>query len=50
MYDAELNRMRGLIRTRRYVVTLHAEDELDADELAIFDSERVILTAHVIKR
>ena len=26
MYDAELKRMRELIRARRYVMTLHAED------------------------
>jgi hypothetical protein len=50
MYDAELRRMRELIYTRRYVMTLHAEDEMDADGLTIFDVERVILTGEIIER
>jgi hypothetical protein len=50
MYDAELRRMRELIRTRRYVMTLHAEDEMDADGLTIFDLESVILTGQIIER
>ena len=35
MHDAELKRMRESIRTRQYVMTLHAEDEMDADGLTI---------------
>lgn len=50
MYDAELKRMCGLIRARRYVMTLHAEDEMDADGLTIFDIESVILTGHITAR
>jgi hypothetical protein len=50
MYDAELKRMRELIRTRRYVMTLHAEDEMDADGLTIFDVESVILTGQISDR
>ncbi len=50
MYDAELKRMRELIRTRRYVMTLHAEDEMDADALTIFDVESVILTGQITER
>ncbi len=50
MYDAELKRMRELIRARRYVMTLHAEDEMDADGLTIFDIESVILTGHITER
>ncbi len=50
MYDAELKRMRDLIRTRRYVMTLHAEDEMDADGLTIFDIESVILTGQITER
>lgn len=30
MYDAELKSMREFIRARCYVMTLHAEDEMDA--------------------
>jgi len=50
MYDAELKRMRELIHTRRYVMTLHAEEEMDADGLSIFDVESVILTGRVNER
>ena len=50
MYDDELKRMRELIRTRRYVMTLHAEDEMDADDLTIFDIESAILTGQISER
>ncbi len=50
MYDAELKRMRELIRIRQYVMTLHAEDEMDADGLSIYDVEHVILTGEVTER
>ncbi len=50
MYDVELKRMRELIRTRQYVMTLHAEDEMDADGLSIYDVEHVILTGDVTER
>lgn len=39
-----------LIRTRRYVMTLHAEDEMDADGLTIFDIESAILTGQITER
>ena len=50
MYDAELQRMCELIRTRRYVMTLHAEDAMDADGLTIFDVESAILTGQISER
>ena len=50
MYDAELKRMRELIRARRYVMTLHAEDEMDADGLTVFDIESVILSDQITER
>ena len=50
MYDAELKRMQELVRARRYVMTLHAEDEMDADGLTIFDVESVIFTGQVAER
>ena len=50
MYDAELKRMQELVRTSRYVMTLHAEDEIDADDLTIFDVESVILTGRISER
>ncbi len=37
MYDRILKRMQEKIRTRQYVMTLRAEEEMDDDELSIFD-------------
>ena len=45
-----LKRLRDCIRERRYVATLHAEEEMNNDELSIFDVERVILTGEIMER
>ena len=50
MYDRILKQMREKIRTRQYVMTLHAEEEMDDDGLSIFDVERGILTGEIIER
>jgi hypothetical protein len=50
MYDRILKRMRERIRTRQYVMTVHAEEEMDDDNLSIFDVERGILTGRIIER
>ena len=50
MYDAERKRMRELIRLRLYVMTLHAEEEMDADGFTVFDVEHAILTGFIIER
>jgi Domain of unknown function (DUF4258) len=42
--------MREKIRTRLYVMTLHAEEEMNNDSLSIFDVERAILTGAVVER
>lgn len=42
--------MRDKVRTRQYVMTLHAEEEMSDDDLTIFDVERAILTGEVIER
>jgi uroporphyrinogen-III decarboxylase len=39
-----LKRMREKIRKRQYVMTLHAAEEMDNDELTIYDVERGIRT------
>lgn len=49
MYEKMLNRMRDDIRTRQYVMTLHAEEEMTDDMLSIFDVERIILTGKIIE-
>ena len=50
LYPRILERLRNRIRERRYVVTLHALDEMDEDALSVFDVERAILTGEVIER
>ena len=45
-----LKRLRACIHERRYVATLHAEEEMNNDELSIFDVERVILTGEIVER
>ena len=50
MYGRILKRIQAKIRTRQYVMTLHAEEEMDDDELSIFDIERCILTGEIIER
>ncbi len=50
MFDRVLKQMREQIRTRRYVMTLHAEEEMNEDGLAIFDVERGILTGKIVER
>jgi len=48
--DRILTQVRGLVRTRRYVVTLHAEEEMDNDGLTVVDVERSILTGEIVER
>ena len=42
--------MRDKVRTRQYVMTLHAEEEMSDDALTIFDVERGILTGEIVER
>lgn len=48
MYERILRQMREKIRTRQYVMTLHAEEEMNDDDLSIFDVERAILTGSIL--
>jgi hypothetical protein len=50
MYDRILRRMQEKVRARQYIMTLHAEEEMDGDELSIFDIERGILTGEIVER
>ncbi len=42
--------MREKIRLRLYVMTTHAEEEMDNDGLTIFDVESIILTGEIVER
>lgn len=50
MFERLLKRMREKIRTRQYVMTVHAEEEMDEDGLSIFDVERCILTGEIVDK
>ncbi len=43
-------RIRDLIRSLNYVVSVHAAEELEDDNLTILDLENIILTGRIIAR
>lgn len=45
-----LRRFREKIRRRQYVISIHAEEEMDDDELTIRDIESSILTGRIVER
>ena len=50
MFPGILIKFKECIRENRYIVTLHGEEEMDEDELSIFDVERAILTGAINER
>lgn len=50
MFERVLNRMREKVRALQYVMTLHAEEEMDGDDLSIFDVEQMLLTGRITER
>ena len=50
MHESVLERMREYIRSKQYVMTMHAEEEMSDDELTIYDVEHVIFTGKIIER
>jgi hypothetical protein len=50
MFERILSRMRQKIRERKYIMTLHAEEEMNEDGLTIYDIERGILTGQISER
>jgi hypothetical protein len=50
MFARILKRMRDLVRLGLYVVTTHADEEADADDLSVFDVESAILTGEIVER
>ena len=42
--------MRQLVRSMHYVVSIHAAEELDDDDLSILDLENIVLTGQIIQR
>ena len=50
MYERILRKMREKIRSRDYVMTTHADEEMWEDGLAIEDIEKTILTGEIVAR
>jgi len=50
VFERILNRMREKIRQSQYVMTLHAEEEMNDEGLTIYDIERCILTGEILER
>jgi hypothetical protein len=50
VYDEVLRQMREHIRALRYVMTLHAEEEMNEDGLSIYDVENCILMGTIVER
>ena len=50
MFDRILKRMREKVRNRQYVMTMHAEEQMDEDGLTIFDVEHTILAGKIVER
>lgn len=48
MVQATISRFRHLIRTLNYVVSTHAAEALEDDDLTILDLENIILTGQII--
>lgn len=49
MFERILNKMRDKIRKREYVMTIHALEEMDDDNLTVFDIEHCFLTGKIVK-
>ncbi len=50
MFDRILKEMRDKIRNRKYILTIHGEEEMVNDSLSIYDVERCILTGRILER
>lgn len=50
MFDHLLRQIRRRIDRLEYVMTLHAEEEMEDDGLTIFDVEHVVLTGEIVER
>jgi hypothetical protein len=50
MFEKIRDKMREKIRSLEYVVTTHAEEEMENDSLTIFDIESGILTGEIVER
>ena len=50
MFDRVLRRLHARIEAGDYVVTTHADDEMDDDGLSVFDLESAVLNGTIVER
>ena len=50
LFERVLRLLRERVRDRRFVMTVHAEEEMDEDGLTVFDLERCILSGKIVER
>lgn len=50
MFEVILRQIQASVRDGRYVMTLHAEEEMNDDDLSIFDVEAAILSGAIAER
>ena len=50
MFEPILRRVQAKVRVLEYVMTVHADEEMDDDGLSIRDVEQVILSGEIVER
>lgn len=50
MTTVAITQLRDLVRAKNYVVSHHAADELEDDNLTILDLESIVLTGKIVER
>jgi hypothetical protein len=50
MYERELRKFRALVRQGRYILSIHALDEMSEDDLLDEDFEHAVLTGKIVER
>jgi len=50
LFESILVELRSFVRANKYIVTTHAADEMDEDDLSIYDIERAILNGEIVER
>lgn len=50
MFNYILKQIQNTIKTRQYIMTIHAEEEMEDDNLSIIDLEYIILQGKILER
>ena len=50
MFERILTRIRALIRAQQFVVTIHADEEMDEDHVTWSEVAHILLTGHIVER